>query len=83
MCAQIAAELNARAKPSSILIGDTTARLVNGYFDLDDVGEHTFRMDGTGSGALGELVTFELGADGRAVRVTVGVNRAERVDDYD
>ena len=46
---------------------------------LEPVAENTFRLDGQGYGALGELVVFEIGPNGRAESVRVGENRRVRV----
>jgi D-alanyl-D-alanine carboxypeptidase len=46
---------------------------------LEPISENTFKLEGVGFGFLGELVTFELGADGRARSVEVGGNRSLRV----
>lgn len=45
---------------------------------LEPISENTFKLEGVGFGFLGELVTFELGADGRARSVEVGGNRSLR-----
>jgi hypothetical protein len=46
---------------------------------LEPVAENTFTLEGVGFGALGEPVTFEVGADGNASSMEVGGNRALRV----
>jgi CubicO group peptidase (beta-lactamase class C family) len=50
---------------------------------LSPVGEHTFRIETKdGFGANAELVVFELGADGRVVRIKVGENYTLPVVDW-
>ena len=46
---------------------------------LRPLGEHTFRIEGTGGGPHGELARFELDADGNVRRLYMGVNYSERV----
>jgi hypothetical protein len=46
---------------------------------LEPVSENTFKLEGVGCGPLGELVTFELGADDRARSFEIGGNRAIRI----
>ncbi len=46
---------------------------------LEPVTPGVFKLEGKGGGALGERVTFEFGPDGRANRIRVGVNWADRV----
>jgi len=46
---------------------------------LEPVSENTFKLEGVGFGPLGEVVTFELGADGHARSIEVGGNRALRI----
>ena len=46
---------------------------------LRPLGEHTFRIEGTGGGPHGELARFELDADGNVMRFYMGVNYSERV----
>ena len=41
---------------------------------LVPVGDHTFRLEGKGYGAYGELVVFETGSDGKVERMKVGEN---------
>ena len=48
-------------------------------FTLEPAQENSFILRGPGGGAIGETVRFELGVDGRAVRVKVGENWADRV----
>jgi CubicO group peptidase (beta-lactamase class C family) len=46
---------------------------------LRPLGEHIFRIEGTGGGPHGELARFELDADGNVTRLYMGVNYLERV----
>ena len=46
---------------------------------LQPAGEHTFTMEGKGSGPLGEPVVFDLGPDGTATRAKIGVGWSDRV----
>ena len=46
---------------------------------LRPLGEHTFKIEGTGGGPHGELARFELDADGNVTRLYMGVNYSERV----
>lgn len=49
------------------------------WMTLEPVGEHSFTMDGRGSGPLGEKVTFNVGADGVATSMKVAEGFSERV----
>jgi CubicO group peptidase (beta-lactamase class C family) len=46
---------------------------------LVPVGEHTFRIEGTGGGPHGELARFEVDAAGNVTRLYTGVNYSLRV----
>src|SRR5262249_28441033 len=46
---------------------------------LEPVAENTFKLEGVGFGPLGELVTFEVDAEGRASSMDVAGNKALRV----
>ena len=46
---------------------------------LRPLGDHTFRIEGTGGGPHGELARFELDADGSVTRLYMGMNYSERV----
>ena len=50
-----------------------------GALTLEPAGIDTFRIEGTGDGPLGELVTFEFGPDSRANKIIIGVNPSVRV----
>ncbi|MHB9028107.1 MAG: serine hydrolase domain-containing protein [Candidatus Latescibacterota bacterium] len=49
-----------------------------GALTLEPAGKDTFRIEGSGDGPLGELVTFEFGPDGRANKIIIGVNPSAR-----
>jgi len=49
---------------------------------LEPVGQNIFKLEGKGMGALGEPVVFELGPDGKAVRIKIGVDQSDRVSYY-
>ncbi len=55
---------------------DPTATLIT----LLPAGENTFRMEGSGWGAHGELLTFETGPDGKVVRMKEGENYKYPID---
>ena len=46
---------------------------------LRPIGDHTFKIEGTGGGPHGELARFELDAAGNVTRLYMGVNYSERV----
>lgn len=46
---------------------------------LEPAGEHTFTMEGKGSGPLGESVFFELDPDGKATRAKIADGWSQRV----
>lgn len=48
------------------------------WVTLDPDGEHTFTMDGKGSGPIGEQVVFKLGPDGYATGMNVAEGSYER-----
>jgi CubicO group peptidase (beta-lactamase class C family) len=50
-----------------------------GMLTLVPAGKDTFRIEGSGDGPLGELVTFEFGPDGKANTINIGVNPSKRV----
>ena len=52
---------------------------LTGKSTLRPLGEHTFKIEGTGGGPHGELARFELDADGNVRRLYMGVNYSERV----
>ena len=57
-----------------VLIDPTEQDPTASMLTLTPVAEHTFRIDGEGFGELGELVVFELGANGEVVRIKLGEN---------
>ena len=52
---------------------------MGGKSTLRPLGEHTFRIEGTGGGPHGELARFELDTSGNVIRLYMGVNYSERV----
>jgi CubicO group peptidase (beta-lactamase class C family) len=52
---------------------------MSGKSTLRPVGEHTFKIEGTGGGPHGELARFELDNSGNVIRLYMGVNYSERV----
>jgi len=52
---------------------------MGGKSTLRPVGEHTFKIEGTGGGPHGELARFELDNSGNVIRLYMGVNYSERV----
>ena len=61
------------------LIDPTASNPKPNALTLEPISENTFKMEGKGYGTLGEPVVFELGPDGKASRVKIGVNWANRV----
>ena len=57
-----------------VWINPTAANPAETMYTLIPAGENTFRMEGGGWGAHGELITFELGPDGQVSRVKEGEN---------
>ena len=52
---------------------------LTGKSTLRPLGEHTFKIEGTGGGPHGEVARFERDADGNVRRLYMGVNYSERV----
>jgi hypothetical protein len=61
------------------LIDPTASNPKSDALSLEPAGINTFKLEGKGFGPLGEQVVFELGPEGRATRVQIGVNWANRV----
>jgi hypothetical protein len=58
-----------------VLINPVEDQPLNSLYSLVPVAPHTFRMEGEdGTGPVGELAVFELGADGRVARLRLGAN---------
>ena len=53
-CVGLAARMQQLATPGTVLVTESTARLVEGFFDLADVGARAMK------GVRGEIATFEL-----------------------
>jgi hypothetical protein len=62
------------------MISPTLANPKADAFTLEPVSDNTFRLEGSGSAALGEPVVFELSPEGTATRVSVGDGWSDRVD---
>jgi CubicO group peptidase (beta-lactamase class C family) len=63
-----------------MMISPTLANPKADAFTLEPVSDNTFRLEGSGSAALGEPVVFELSPEGTATRVSVGDGWSDRVD---
>ncbi len=62
-----------------VVISPLSDNPMTGKSILRPLGEHTFKIEGTGGGPHGELARFELDADGNILRLYMGVNYSERV----
>lgn len=62
-----------------VKINPTVADPAGSMSTLVPAGEHSFRVEGSGWGSHGELVTFELGPDGGVTRMKEGENYLNRV----
>ena len=51
----------------------------NKLITLKPTAEHTFCLEGPGNAPVGEPVVFEIGEDGQAERIIIGVNPATKV----
>ncbi len=64
-----------------VVINPTASNPKEGLLTLQPAGDGTFILTGKNGGrAVGELVSFEMGADGNAQRIRVGVNWSDRVE---
>jgi D-alanyl-D-alanine carboxypeptidase len=67
-----------------IVIGPTTPDPLLAPSTLKPAGEHTFRLETKdGYGNPGELVVFEVDADGRVSRARFGENYTERIESWE
>lgn len=63
-----------------VLINPAVSDPTSSMFTLVPVGKDTFRMEGSGWGTHGELLSFEFGGDGEVLRIKIAQNYMYPVD---